>query len=260
MPNQTSSITDEVAPTKTKKRRWGSRKKPQRVILRSSIAIIPNPTSKAIDARLNSICRDFQVSMKGHRDHLYELMGNVAAIKLLLDKRHKVRTDFIRSLRRKNGNGGSPRPGQKLNLFTELMARATGARSRAARQLAVKRGRVIEILLGNSIAPEEIAAKIKKEGGIERIYSEANKLASEPAGEVNTSTAEPKSNDHDTTFSARIRASEREALIEKTNLGGRVKLEMLRVGRGHSDFKIIKVRILPSENAEKTNNEEHAWT
>jgi hypothetical protein len=258
MPDQTSSITDESAPTKTKKLHWGPRKKPRRVTLKTSIAIIHNPTSKAIDARLDSICRDFQKSMKGHRDHLYELMGNVAAIKLLLDKKHKVRTNFIRSLRRKNGS--SPRPGQRLNLFTELMARATGARSRGARQIAFKRGRVIEILLKSGIAPEEIAATIKKKRGIERIYTEANKAASEPAGEVNTRTAEPKSNDHDTTFSARIRMSEREALIENTNLGSRIKLEILRVGKGHGDFKIIKFRILPSENDEKADDEEHALT
>jgi hypothetical protein len=255
----TSSIKNKIIPATTKKLRWGPPRMRRRLALERCILAVPMPTSKAVDAHLDSLCQRFQKSLKGHRDHLYELMGNVAAIKLLLDKRHKVRTDFIRSLRREKGNGGSRRPGKKLNLFTELMARATGARSRAARQLAVKRGRVVEILLGNSIAPEEIASKIKKEGGIERIYTEANKLALEPAGEVNTLTAEPKSNDHDTTFSARIRASEREALIEKTKLGGRVKLEMLRVGRGHSDFKIIKVRILPSENAEKANNEEHSW-
>jgi hypothetical protein len=258
---KTSSKDSKVSTVRTKRLRWGPPKKPRCIALAPCIMAAPMPTSKAIHARLDGMCQRFQKSLKGHRDHLYELMGNVAAIKVLLDKKDRVRRDFIRSLRKQQKETGrSMRSEHKLNLLTELVAQATGAGSRGARQLAVKRGRVIEVLLGNGIAPAEIPAAIRKKRGIERIYSEAIKIASEPEPvESNTSPAEPKSNDHETTFSVRIRASDREALFEKTELGGRLKLEVLRVGKEQSDFKVTKVGILPSENAEKVNEEELAW-
>jgi hypothetical protein len=266
MPNQTSSTIDESSPSKAKKFRWGPPKNPRRVAQKSNIAIIPRPTSKAIDARLDNLCLHFQKSLKGHRNHLYDLMRNVAAIKVLLDQRYKVRTDFVRSLRKKKGYGGSARPEQKLNLFTELMARATGARSRGARQLAFKRGRVIEILLESGLMPEDIPATIKKRRGIERIYAEGTHSHSgsdQLQGAASTGEENPsvpsrnlKSNDHETVLTVRIRASDRDGIFENAGVGSQIKTLILRVGKGNSDFKITKVKLIPATRVE----EEEDWS
>jgi len=95
----------------------------------------------AIFAELNDLKRNHRESLRGHRDRLYALIACVARIKMRIDKNEKLRSSVIREVlkKRKEVGRAEPRSEQALDLSLELMAMATGARSRESRKVASNR-------------------------------------------------------------------------------------------------------------------------
>jgi hypothetical protein len=219
-------------------------------------------TSKNIVAQLEQLRVAFKSSLKKHRAHLHELIGHVARIISRLHGNDELRrrvTNLIREKRKKE-RGAERRSGiENFNLSTEVMALATGATSRGARQAAWKRGRVLDYLLDSGVQPDQVAKAIKEGGGIEKILAKASKEAprAAPKGKSNSpkptrkeiSGAAPmKRNDSEISFPILISLSDRDSILESGE-GAAVTISARRIGRG-PNVKVERVEIEEEETSD----------
>jgi hypothetical protein len=222
--------------------------------------IVPKTTIKTVQSDLDLLNNRYRALSTDFRAGLYGLMAQAARIILTLRRDKQLHKRF-----RKSVMEGRPKVSRlTFDLATEVFARVMGARARVARQKAWKRARVIDALLDAGIKIEKIARTIKKRGGVERICREAaassgrhdrvNKRESgisrsgRKAEEADPKRVNLESNDGEVTIQFRIRLSERDDLLEKTNVGCRIKMTVLRVGRAATDFKITKAKIVSNTN------------
>jgi hypothetical protein len=187
------------------------------------------PTAGAIMERLEKLGSSFGASRKQHRQLLYDTMGQCAGVIAMLDQKPKLRADvqrrFVESRKLDDRTA-------KFDLETELVAVATGKTGKS-RKLANKHARVICHLLAEGIDPDDVSGEIRKRG-LEKIYRAS--VRREGADEKEKGT-------EGMVFSARITKSDRERLLEDCHAGDRVIFEVVRTGKGSSEFKIVKFTI-----------------
>jgi hypothetical protein len=246
------------------------------------MALKPQTTIKNIFAELERLGLQYRKARAGYRKQLYQFMGDAQRIIVKLHKKDELRRTFTLRARKAK----RPQDQKRFNLSTEVMAIIMGAKSREARQLASKRGQVLDHLREDGVLVEATAQQIKSRGGIEKIIQEAAKKKRISPEEDENSAPLPKSirsketsagkrrerragvatrpvvdssrNDYDTTLSVRIRASDREEVV-RAGLGCRVKLSALRVGDKTDDFKIMKVKILSPTEDRTDRKEDGEW-
>jgi hypothetical protein len=227
---------------------------------RQTSKITSKITIKTIQSDLDLLNNRYRALSNDFRVGLYDLMAQAARIIVTLRRNKQLRKRF-----RKSVMESRPKPSRStFDLSTDVFARVMGAETRVARQKAWKRARVVDALLDDGITIEKIARTIKKRGGVERICGEAaaspgrhdrakkrESGISQPrrkAEEAHPKRVNLESNDGEVTIQFRIRLSERDDLLEKTNVGCRIKMTVLRVGRAATDFKITKAKVVSNTN------------
>jgi hypothetical protein len=216
-------------------------------------------TAKTCFAELDVVACNFRKSVSGFRIELYAVMAQAQRIIFRLNANKKLRRDFIRSvLKKRKNNGKARRDGESaFNLTTEVMAIATGAKSRSARKVAWKRGRVLDYLRESGVKPWKTAPAIRMRGGIEKILKKAVEednpqktdviqsalLNSTRSRETAAPIASPvKSNNQEVIVPVWMRLSDRDQILESL-VGSRIRLSALRIGQKQADMKITGIKV-----------------
>jgi hypothetical protein len=222
-----------------------------------------NFTVKTCLAELNLMSVEFKKALRGYRRQQYETMERAQRMIVRLRQNKDLCRDFVRTVKKskKESAGGKPRRQKTFSLATEVVALATGAQSRQARQVAWKRARVLNYLRETGVKVGETAKAIEAQGGIEKIFSSAvaakktgpdkkvngSHPTKSPGSIVKTSTlAQPSnSNDREIIVPVWMRLSDRDE-IGDLQIGSRITMSAIRVGQKSADFKITRVD-LPSK-------------
>jgi hypothetical protein len=222
-----------------------------------------NFTAETCLAELDQMRVRFKTAFHGFRRQLYETMGQAQRMISRLRRNWNLRRDFVRAVkkRKKETAGRKSARGQKFNLATEVLAVATGARSRSARKVAWKRGRVLNYLRETGVTAAKTATAIKSQGGIEKIFRTAVRTEKGTAGDIannacpSTSPSvrrqEPsfpppnRSNNQEVIVKVWMRLSDRDEMGDLP-VGSRVLMSAIRVGQKDADFKISRIE-LPSK-------------
>jgi hypothetical protein len=219
----------------------------------------PKTTIKNIFAELDKIGLRYRKTHAGYRKQVYEFMGDAQRIIVKLDQRDELRRKFTLRARKAKRSQDQPR----FNLSTEVMAIIMGAKSRGARQLASKRGQVLNYLRQAGVKAEATAQQIKSRGGIEKILQEAAKKKSiSPSIDKNRAApsrllrskektsavhvAPIKSNNQEVIVPVWMRLSDRDEILESA-IGSRIKLFTLRVGQQQADLKVTGIKFRTSD-------------
>jgi hypothetical protein len=121
---------------------------------------------------LDSLRGQVKGALGGYREQVYRLMAQAWLVVLLLRKDKKLQRKFISRAKLKVAAKGKT----AFKVVTEVMAYVMDAKTASKRQIAWKRGRVIEFLHNQGVKIAKIAAEIKSRGGIEAVYNQAVKL------------------------------------------------------------------------------------
>jgi hypothetical protein len=104
-----------------------------------------------------------------HRAAIYSDMAEIAGSKLVIDRDPSLKRAALLGIAKANGWPEARVQSEKFRLTNELVAMAFGARTRKSRQLASKRGQVVDLLLRDGVRPKNFAKEIRRRGGIEKI-------------------------------------------------------------------------------------------
>jgi hypothetical protein len=218
----------------------------------------PAYTAKTCIAELDALAANFKRSRRGFRARLYESLIHSQRTITRLRENERLRKKFIVEIRKRAESSDAPvrarrkRASKEINLATEVVALATGAESRSARQLAWKRGRILDILREDDVEVEKIATEIKARGGIEKIIRKAASNAKNRLGGTGDHLpdrrgtkdkrllAERKcSNDQRISLSIDMKLSDRDEILE-TPAGSLLGLRV-RVGEGAA-LELVKIK------------------
>lgn len=216
-------------------------------------------TIKNIFADLDSIGLRYRKTNAGYRKQVYEFMGDAQRIIVRLHNRGELRRKFTLRVNKAKRSQDQLR----FNLSTEVMAIIMGAKSRRARQLASKRGQVLDFLREADVKVEATAQQIKSRGGIEKIIQEAARKRSISSKANETSAAPRKSiqreektsdghaaairsNNQEVIVPVWMRLSDRDEILDST-IGSRIRLFTLRVGQQQADLKVTGIKFRTSD-------------
>jgi hypothetical protein len=118
--------------------------------------------------KLKKLKSDYKNERKGYRYRQYEILANTMAIVIELRSDESAAKGFLKL----SGKKIAPTKAKKTDkwLTAAAVAYVTGAKSESAVKLAWKRARVLDYLHDfHGIPPEDIAAEIRKRGGIEAV-------------------------------------------------------------------------------------------
>jgi hypothetical protein len=191
-----------------------------------------------------------------HRLFIYRMMTSAAYVISLFQRSKSLEKKFIRHAKVEKANKG---------IATEVMFYIMRARTKKARQLAWKRGRVIDFLLEQGVKPGAMTTDLKNRGGLEAVCKQAarenprrpaksagtngsdeyQKLASSKGDKVSSPRAEPISgkrlNDQRITVELEVLLSERDALLDLSP-GSKATLKIVRREGNDTPAKILKLR------------------
>jgi hypothetical protein len=219
-------------------------------------------TIKTCLSELEAIQANYKKAHKGYRDQFRSTMQMTQRMIVRLQQNGKLQARFVRAVlkeRRENGDRTSDR---KVNLSLEVVAKATGAISREARQIAWKRARVLDYFREIGVEVAKTAQTIKKKGGVEKILAEATRKkeqagldpdggcleSSDKAEGIRTSRS---TNDQDISVPVWMKMSDRDEIAD-LSIGTRYILNALRVGQPGGDLKIVSVRVASGDDADST--------
>lgn len=217
----------------------------------------PNFTAKTCIAELDQLRAGYRKSVRGFRENLYEILGQVQRIVIRLRANESLRSEFIRVVKKRKKEKGRTAKSDKFRLATEVMCMATGAYTRSARKVAWKRGRVLDQLRKAGVKVDKTAAAIKSRGGIERIFRETVRADKPnlsdnvkaphedkaPAGTSKTPVAptpEARSNNREVIVKVWMLLADRDEIGELP-VGSRIAMSAIRVGQKEADFKVTQV-------------------
>jgi hypothetical protein len=123
----------------------------------------------ALCARFRQMAKRYKKRSSAHRAAIYSDMGEVAGSKRVIDRDPELKRAALLNISKANGWPEARVKSKRFRLTNELVAMATGAQTRGSRQLASKRGQVIDLLLHDDVRPKNFVKEIKRRGGIEQI-------------------------------------------------------------------------------------------
>jgi hypothetical protein len=207
-------------------------------------------TAKSVFAELDQIRKNFTAKQRSFREEIYATMQSSQRLIVMLEGDDELRESFAKQVARNLTKRGVKKS-QEMNLSTEVVALATGATSRSARQRAWKRGRVLDYLRDHDVKVSKTAEKIKKMGGVEKILTRCseekhNEKPKAKSGETTSLKGDHGhtsrgSNDKEIGVTVWMRLSDRDEIAELP-IGARLKLSALRVGQKAGDLKITHVK------------------
>jgi hypothetical protein len=212
-------------------------------------------TAKTIFAELKDLANIHRRAKQGYREVLRKLMGRAATILDRIDNNDELGRKFALRLNRQNTRSNEAR---KSNLSTEVMAFIVGAKTRSARQMAFKYGRVLDVLRTAGVSADAIAKQIKSRGGIERIYQSSTnkqkfrlKKAKVISGSRPVQQNQPpqtefdaaKKNNREILVTFYMNLADRDAILEVPK-GTRVRLNTIRIGQPNAELKIRSIKIV----------------
>jgi hypothetical protein len=205
-------------------------------------------TVKSLFSELEMMKSRYAKKCRSFREEIYKTMESSQRLIDILKRDSRLQEEFIKRVARNLTKGGIKREGA-INLSTEVVALATGATSRAARQKAWKRGRVLDYLRHHDVSISKTAAKIKALGGIEKILSKCSE--EKQSNELNAKKYNSRSsssnqisrvnNNREISVTVWMRLSDRDEIAELP-VGAKVKLSALRVGQKGGDLKITRIK------------------
>jgi hypothetical protein len=189
-------------------------------------------TIQSVVNELERSGRKLNKSGKGHRALLRDTLQTAQRIIVKFLDDESWQKQFMRAVKgKKKGNKKSSPSGWCL----EVVAKATGASSRRARQLASKRAAVLELLRERNVPVKDTAATLKKEG-LEKLYSERRKR--KKAAQASTAASKsPSTSDREVALLLRMERSDRQKLLNQ-EIGTKFTILVSRVKKSDGDFQV----------------------
>jgi hypothetical protein len=133
--------------------------------------------------RFREMAKRHKKRNSAHRAAIYLDMQEVAQSKVVIDRDPDLKRAALLSLTKANGWPKARVQSKNFRLTNELVGMAIGAETRASRQLAAKRGQIIDLLLEDGVYPKDFAKEIKRRGGLEKILLKRRLLQKKRATE-----------------------------------------------------------------------------
>jgi uncharacterized protein YdbL (DUF1318 family) len=213
-------------------------------------------TARAALATLADLRHRYVANNKGHRRRLNEILQHDQGVLARLRKNGAACEEFLKRIAKQRKR--KHQSAKKWNVATEVVAKITGSASRAARQLAWKYGKVLDILTEEGVPGDETAKAIKARG-IEKIIAAAkpvppvrNKVAKvakgiNAAGPRKSNQLRTIKNDQEVLCGIYMRLSDRDRIFGLP-VGASVKLEVIRLGQPKADLKVRRLFDLPASD------------
>jgi hypothetical protein len=189
-------------------------------------------TIQSVVKELERSGRNLSKSGKGHRALLRDTLQTAQRIIVKFLDDEPWQRQFVRAVKgKKKGNKTSNRS----NWCLEVVAKATGASSRKARQLASKRAAVLKLLREQNVPVKDTATTLKKEG-LEKLY--AGRRKKKKAMPAPTAASKSSSTSYqEVSLLLWMERSDRQQLLNK-EIGTKFTILVSRVKESDGDFQM----------------------